>query len=153
MSATTTAPAPTPKPIILGATEAINQSSSVSTLRANLETAVANGATDVPAAVKAISVLDPDLAPKALIASKSPLGTVIGLGVGWFVAHEGMACTVATVAASNCWSQSTIDTVSGIGAIVGTAIGAYIMRYMTTARIGGIVSATPLPAARGAVGA
>jgi hypothetical protein len=59
------------------------------------------------------------------------------------------ACTAAQV-------QSTLATLAAgwaaipslltaAGAIIGTIIGSYVMRYVTTARIGGVFSAAPAP--------
>ena len=133
MSATTSpATTTTPTPVILGATEAVLQSSSVTTLRTNLETAVRNGATDVPDAIKALTPLDPDLAPKALIASKSPWGTLAVSAVVWLSAKYGLG-----------WDEGTCAVVGG-GAVL---LGSFVMRYITTARIGGVLSAAPAPAA------
>jgi hypothetical protein len=111
--------------------------------------AAITAAKDLPDLVNRLQVVDPALASQlegtALIASKTPLGTVIGLGVGWAVAHYGMACTAATVAAAGCWSQNTIDIVSGVGAVVGTAIAAYAMRLFTISPIAGLFSKAATP--------
>jgi hypothetical protein len=107
---------------------AITQASSVTTLVTGLQQAALNGAKDVPAAVKAISVLDPDLTPKALIASKTPWGTLAVTAVGWAVAKWGLG-----------WDDTTVNVVAGLCVLA----GAYAMRYITTARVGGIFSTPP----------
>lgn len=122
MSTSTTSPAPMP---VIGVPSAITQATSVTTLVANLQTAARSGAQDVPDAVKAISVLAPDLAPKALIASKSPWGTLAVSVVVWASAHWGFG-----------WSEDTCVTVAGVAVLAGS----YLMRYITTARIGGVLT-------------
>jgi hypothetical protein len=126
------------------AATAIEASTSVTTLRANLQTAMANGASDVPAAIKALSVLDPDLAPKALIASKSPWGTVAVALVSMLATKYGLSC--GAVVTATCWSTDTVNEVAGAAALLGTLVGSYIMRYVTSRPISGIVSAPTPPA-------
>jgi len=104
-------------------------------------------AKDLPTLITGLQAVDPALAqamiPKALIASKTPWGTSLGTVVGWLAGKYGLTCTAATVAASNCWTPETIDLVSGLTALIGTFIASYIMRAITTTRIGGIFSAQP----------
>jgi hypothetical protein len=111
--------------------------------------AAISAARDLPDLVNRLQEADPGLASQlegtTLLASKSPLGTVIGLGVGWAVAHFGLACSAATVAVSGCWSQNTIDITTGVLCVVGTAVGAYVMRMFTKTPIAGIVSKAATP--------
>jgi hypothetical protein len=118
-------------------------------------TAAVAAARDLPDLVNRLQVVDPALAAsiegKALIASKTPLGTVIGLVLGWAIPHYGLACSAAATATASCWTQDTINLVSGAGALVGTAVAAYVMRYVTTSPIAGFFSKGASPAQVAAV--
>ena len=117
--------------------------------------AAITAAKDLPGLVQALQTASPQLAQqiegKPLLASKSPLGTVIGLILGWAIPHYGLACTAAVT--TDCWTQNTIDLASGAGAIVGTALAAYVMRYVTTSPISGWFSKATIPPAAPATGA
>lgn len=126
MSTTTTPPAPPSTP---AENRAVLAAKDIPTLVAGLQAAG--------------SPLADNLIPKALLASKTPWGTIIGTGIGWAVTHYGMACTATQTTA--CWSQNTIDVVTGAGVLLGTVLGSYVMRYISKSPIGGIVSAAPVP--------
>lgn len=125
------------------AATAIAASTSPSTLKANLETAARNGATDVPMAIQTLTTLVPDLAPKALVYSKSPWGTVAVSVIMGLAAKYGLAC--GAVATANCWSESTVDMMVGLAMLVGTVIGSYIMRAVTKVPTSGILSVPTAP--------
>lgn len=84
-------------------------------------------ARDLPDLIAKASTFDPALAAKftgqALIASKSPWGSLAGGVVAWAVTHWGLG-----------WDQSTCDLVAGAGVLV----GAYAMRYVTDHPITGL---------------
>ncbi len=128
-------PAPQPQT----ADQAVNAASTVADLRNKLQIAAINGAEDVPAAIKAIAALSPDFAPKALLASRSPAGTLVGTVVGWAVAKYGLACSAAAAASAGCWDATTVNVVTGVLVLAGTAIGAYVMRYITSKPIGSVL--------------
>ena len=110
--------------------------------------AAVKAAQDVPSLIANLNTIDPalgqQLTGKALLASKTPWGTIVGTAVGWGVAHFGLACTAAVTTA--CWSQSTDDVVTGALTLLGTLIGSYIMRAVTKAPISGLVTPASAPA-------
>jgi hypothetical protein len=69
------------------------------------------------------------LTGKALLASKSPWGTIAGGLVGWLAAHYGLG-----------WDQTTCNLIAGGGVI----LASYAMRWLTTQPITGIFTAKPL---------
>jgi hypothetical protein len=125
----------------LSVNAAITASTTTTDLVTKLQQAALNGASGVPQVAKALSVLDPDLAPKALIASKTPWGTVAVAAVGGLATKFGLSC--GAVVTATCWSTDTVDWVAGVATLAGSVIGSYIMRYVTKAPISGIVSAKP----------
>jgi hypothetical protein len=108
--------------------------------------AIVKAAQDVPTLLAGLAIVDPDLAKqltgKPLVQSTAPIGPLIGLGVGWFVQHYGLACTAAV--ATGCWTESTTNAVSAGVLIVATALGAYIGRTFASAPIKGWFS-KPVP--------
>ncbi len=86
-------------------------------------------AKDVPDLIAKARTFDPALAAsltgKALLASKSPWGTLLGGLVAWLAAKEGFG-----------WDQATCDLVAGAGVLV----AAFIMRSITSAPVTGIVT-------------
>lgn len=104
--------------------------------------AAITAARDLPTLINNLQSANPQLAaqlvPQALAASRTPWGTIVGTGVGWAVAHYGLACSVASAAVANCWSQDTINIMTGVGVIVGTLVGSYIMRYISVSPIKGL---------------
>lgn len=86
-------------------------------------------AQNLPTLVAGLKAADPALAQslegKALLASKSPWGTLAGGIVAWLAAHYGLG-----------WDQATCDLVAGAGVLV----AAYLMRKITAAPISGIVT-------------
>ena len=145
MSTSTTIPQP-PAPAVPATTnEAIAGANTTSGLVARMAPIVAQDAKALPNLINALTDLDPTLVQpvqaKALIASKTPWGTAVGLLVGWGAAKAGLMCTTATLAAGNCWTQGTVDLVTGGCVLVGTIIGSYVMRYISPAPIGGVLSA------------
>lgn len=117
----------TPIPAPLGAP---NATTGAPTTRADQ---VVASAKDLPDLIRKASAFDPDLAAKftgqALLASRSPWGTLAGGGVAWAVSHWGLG-----------WDSGTCDLVAGAGVLV----GAYIMRTITEHPITGLFrAATP----------
>lgn len=104
-------------------------------------------ADNVQQLITGLKMIDPllgqQIAGKTLASSTTPWGTIAGTIVGFAIAHYGLACTAATTLASGCWTQETVDIVTGAGTILGTLIGSYIMRWFTTAPIAGLVSVPP----------
>jgi hypothetical protein len=94
------------------------------------------GAKDLPDLIAKAKTFDPDLAAsltgKALIASKSPWGSLLGGIVTWLAAKEGLG-----------WDETTCNLVAGAGVLV----GAYLMRWITKGSITGIVSPAPITGA------
>lgn len=107
-----------------------------------------NAAQDVPDLISRWETIAPELAaqlkPKALAASKTPWGTIVGTILGWAIPHYGLACTA--VVTTKCWSPDTVTYVTGFGVILGTMLGAYVMRYISGTPISGIL--TPGPAVK-----
>ena len=64
-------------------------------------------AKSLPDLIRKASVMDPSLAAaltgQANVASKTPLGALLGAGLAWLVAHSGIG-----------WGQETDDLVAGI---------------------------------------
>lgn len=117
--------------------------------------AVVRAAQDVPSLLAGLAVLDPALSKqltgKPLAQSTAPLGPLVGLGVGWFVSHYGLACTA--VAAAGCWTQGTTDTVSAMVLAVCTVAGAYLGRLFASAPINGLFRSAPPPVSNQAAAA
>lgn len=98
---------------------------------------VVSSARDLPDLINKAAAFDPAFAAKftgqALIASKSPWGSLAGGVVAWLATKYGFG-----------WDQATCDLVAGAGVLV----GAYIMRYVTEHPITGFFrKATPQEAA------
>src|SRR5580658_3740546 len=89
--------------------------------------AAVRAAQDMPALVANLRTVNPDLAQqiegKALIASKSPWGTLACSAVGFLAAKYGLTCTVASAAAANCWTPDTVNLIGGAAAMAGAFIG------------------------------
>jgi hypothetical protein len=68
---------------------------------------------------------------KALIASRTPWGTIAGGIVAWVVTRYGLN-----------WDQSTCNLVTGLAVIAAS----YGMRYITSQPITGILTAKPVTA-------
>lgn len=100
-------------------------------------------AKDLPGLAADAQAIDPaaaqQLASKALIASKSPWGTVAAAGIGWGAAKLGLTCAAGVVSAS-CWTPDTVNLVAGFAAIGGAWVGAYVMRWVTSKPIAGLLS-------------
>ena len=83
--------------------------------------------------VDKLQVVAPDLAAalvgKALIASKSPWGTIAGTVIGYVVAKYVLG-----------WDENTQQVLAGAVVLAFTAAAAYIMRYFTSAPIVAIVA-------------
>ena len=98
-------------------------------LQAARDRAIAD-AKDLPSLINNVSAVDPALAAsltgKALLASKSPWGSLAGGIVGWLVSHYGLG-----------WDQATCDLVAGACVLAAS----YVMRYITAAPITGVVTA------------
>ena len=115
---------------------------------ATVRNAIVSDAKSLPDLIAKAEQADPALAAqltaKPLIASKSPPGVIISGAIGWAVAHYGLSCG-AGADPTTCWSQDTVDLVSGVVTLLGAGIGAYIMRWITSGPIKGIFSkgATP----------
>lgn len=91
-------------------------------------------AKSLPDLIAKAQAVDPALAAqltaKPLLASKSPIGTLIAGVVAWLAGRYGLG-----------WDQSTCDLVAGCAVL----LGGYGMRYVTASPIAGIFSkgATP----------
>ena len=85
-------------------------------------------AKDLPDLVHKLDKVAPDLAQqltgKALLASKTPWGTLLTALIAYAAAKYGLG-----------WDQSTDELVAGVGLL----IGAYAMRWVTTSPISGIL--------------
>lgn len=85
-------------------------------------------AKSLPDLINTAKSVDPQLAasltPKALLASKSPAGTLASGIVAWLVPRYGLG-----------WDQATCDLVAGAAVLA----GGYAMRYITTSPISGIL--------------
>ena len=116
--ATTTPPAPTP----------------AEAATATVRDRVVADARSLPDLIEKAKTADPALAEqltaKPLLASKSPVGTLIAGVVAWAAGRYGLG-----------WDQTTCDLVAGCAVL----LGGYGMRYVTTGPIAGIFSkgATP----------
>lgn len=105
-------------------------------------------ARSLPDLIAKAEVDDPELAKqltaKPLIASKSPAGVVVCALISWLATRYGLSCSVTSDPAT-CWTPDTINLVGGVATLVGAAVGAYIMRFITAGPIKGIFSkgATP----------
>ena len=66
---------------------------------------------------------------KALIASKSPWGTLAGGGIAWLATRYGFG-----------WDQITCNLVAGVAIV----LASYAMRYFTNEPITGIITAKPI---------
>lgn len=113
---------------------------------------VANSARNFQDFLEKATAIAPDVAKqftgKALIASKTPWGTIAGGLVAWLAAKYGLTCTAAVTATTGCWTPETINIVSGIAVLAGTFIMSYVMRYISPLPVTGILtSATPAQAA------
>jgi hypothetical protein len=127
MSATTTPTTPPPTPAQAAVNDAIKSAQ-------NLPDLIAKVQTIDPAFADAIT-------GKALIASKSPWGVLAGSLIAWLIAKYGLACTPSMT--SGCWSDSTVQLVSGVAAMGGGWLASYAMRLVTQGPITGILKPTP----------
>ena len=124
-----------------------------------------SAAKDVPDLIAKLNAIDPalgqQLAGKGLAWSKTPWGTLAGTAIGWAIPHYGLACAAvafgATAAAAaaqttGCWSDDTVNTIEGVGVVIGTLVGSYVMRWVTNSPIAGWFAAAPPapPAAKAA---
>ena len=107
------------------ANAAIAAATGTEDLKQKLAAAIRNGADDVPQAIKAISVLDPSLAPKALVASKSVYGPTVAAAVTWLATKYGIAL-----------DDNSSAVITGCVVLVVSAV----LRYVTTKPIGNVFS-------------
>lgn len=120
--ATTTAPTPTVAPTPAEAATASVRNDLVAASK------------DLPDLIAKAQVADPALAAqltaKPLIASKTPIGTLVAGVVAWAAGRYGLG-----------WDQTTCDLVAGCAVL----LGGYGMRYISSSPIAGIFSkgATP----------
>ena len=130
MSATTN-PAP-----ITTAAGAINASSGVSSLRANLETATRNGANDVPDVVQAVAPFYPGL--QAFLDGQSALGSktfiypIVAHAVVWGVGYFGLT-----------WDASFTESVAGVLSMGLMAFGRWVATGPITSLLPQKAAATP----------
>jgi hypothetical protein len=93
-------------------------------MTATLTDKVISNARDLPSLVSGLQVADPALAEqitgKALIASKTPWGTLAVAAVSWGVSHYGLG-----------WDANTCALVGGLGLVVGS----YVMRAISSSPI------------------
>ena len=105
-------------------------------------------ARSVPDLIAKAQAIDPALAAqltaKPLIASKTPVGVLVGMVIGWGLAKYGLACAAGSIA-TNCWTSDDINLAAGVATMAGGVIASYVMRYITSSPIAGIFSkgATP----------
>lgn len=92
-------------------------------------------AQDVPTLVAEFAAVDPAVAQqiegKALLASKTPWGTLAVALVAWGAAKYGLG-----------WDTNTDALVGGAGLV----LGSYVMRAITNSPISGMFSKTPIAA-------
>ncbi|MDB5405410.1 MAG: hypothetical protein JWL84_322 [Rhodospirillales bacterium] len=92
-------------------------------------------AKSLPDLVNKVSVADPSLAlalqSKALIASKTPWGTLLATGAAYLSAKYGLG-----------WSESFCELI----ALGGMLVGSYAMRAISPGRISGLFKTKPVPA-------
>lgn len=117
--------------------------------KAQLTNGVVKVAQDMPELVSLLQTVNPALAQqiegKALVASKSPWGTLAGSAVGFLAAKYGLTCTAATLAAGNCWTPETVNLIGGGAAMLGAFVASYLMRSVTIAPITGLFKKAPPP--------
>lgn len=103
------------------------------TLKAAVDTAVAD-AKNLPQLVSTLQTVDPVLAEqftgKALLASKSPWGTLLAAVVAYGASRFGLG-----------WDHDTCALVAGAGLL----LGAYVMRALTKAPITSVASGAAVP--------
>lgn len=116
----------------------ITKATTPGNLVAGLQAAVTAGAPAALETVRAVAAIDPGLAPKALIASKSGPGVIIATGLAFFGTKWGLTCTSAVAATANCWTADDISMASGLVAIIVSGLSAYAMRWITSAPIAGL---------------
>jgi hypothetical protein len=89
-------------------------------------------ARNLPELIRHAQAIDPELAAalagKALIASRTPWGVLLAAALAWGVAKYAS------------WDETMTTLVAGLGIVA----GGYVMRYISPARITGILSA-PVP--------
>lgn len=92
-----------------------------------IDNAVA-AAKDLPDLVSKAQAIDPSLAAalegKALIASKTPWGTLLAGAIAYFAAKQGFG-----------WDETLCDLLAGAGVL----LGSYLMRFISPARITGLL--------------
>ncbi len=90
-------------------------------------------AKNLPDLIQKAHDIDPSLAAaisgKALIASKTPWGTLLAAGVSYLAAKKGLG-----------WDEATCELVAGAGVLV----GAYLMRWISPERITGFFTKKPV---------
>lgn len=122
MSDIQTPATPTPRPLGLP-----NVTTGDPTTRADQAVAAAR---DLPDLIAKASALDPALAQKftgqALLASRSPWGTLAGGVVAWLASRYGLG-----------WDSATCDLVAGAGVL----LGAFVMRWVTQLPVTGVFRA------------
>lgn len=95
-------------------------------------------AKDLPELIDKVSAVDPGLAKvmtgQALVASKTPWGTLLAAAVAWGAAKYGLN-----------WSPEVCDLVAGAGVLA----GAYLMRYISPGRVTGVFTKTPVTTNQG----
>lgn len=109
------APLPPPRPVL-------------SIADPNLRSKLVAAANSLPDLISKAETFDPDLAEqlrgKALIASKTPWGTVLGGIIAWVVAHYGLNV-----------DPGTQTVIAGLGVLAAS----YIMRYITKGPVTGVL--------------
>lgn len=95
-------------------------------------------ANSLPDLVSKAQAFDPAVAaaltPKALIASKTPIGIMVTYGVTWLASKYALD-----------WDPNFCALAAGLGVLAAS----YVMRYVTTSPIAGIFKAKPLTPAPG----
>lgn len=92
--------------------------------RSPLESVLTAISADLPDIIKEVETIDPALAPKALLASRTPWGTLAVTALGWLLAKYGLH-----------WDSNVVDLVAG-GSVL---LGSFGMRYITSAPIKGLI--------------
>lgn len=113
---------------------------------------VANSSRNFRDFLEKATALAPDVAKqftgKALVASKTPWGTIVGTAVGLLAAKYGLTCGPVAAATATCWTPETVTLVSGLLVLGCTLISSFVMRYISPLPVTGILTAaTPAQAA------
>lgn len=101
--------------------------------KATLETSAIKAAQDLPDLLAKLQAVDSPLADqitgKSLVASKTPVVTLLVTGIAWVSAKYGLG-----------WDESTDTAIAGAALLVAS----YVMRFISTTPITGLFKAKPV---------